>query len=265
MLTIAKISGAGLAALALTIPAATAAVTVDSATGTGFVGKGDVQSALGYNNAELQRNAGSLAFTLQLLAEQALSQSAGQSASESAAQTVTRTVSCVVETKQRTFTNLGTRVGEREGERSGSRTGTRPGTLTGSITSSVAVEARVKNQITGFHLRGLQAQPSFVASGPAVWGDLTLGEWSYTDWSWGDTEWSGWVSEPGQNPADCLRTDRSPHGPEVSELQDVTTVDTTTGGGLVEGAVEYGDVVAGVPAAIPGSVARLFVNGVPLS
>jgi hypothetical protein len=40
-----------------------AAVTFDQATGLGFVGKGDVQDAFGWNNAELQANAGAVTFT----------------------------------------------------------------------------------------------------------------------------------------------------------------------------------------------------------
>lgn len=51
-----------LAAVLLVAPAL-AAVNFDSATGTGFVGKGDVQIALGYNNAQMQAQANSLAFT----------------------------------------------------------------------------------------------------------------------------------------------------------------------------------------------------------
>jgi hypothetical protein len=39
-----------------------ASVTFDPATGTGFVGKGDVQSVLGLNNAGLQAIAGNLKF-----------------------------------------------------------------------------------------------------------------------------------------------------------------------------------------------------------
>jgi len=39
-----------------------AAVTFDPATGEGFVGKGDVQYTFGWNNAQLQSNAGSVAF-----------------------------------------------------------------------------------------------------------------------------------------------------------------------------------------------------------
>jgi hypothetical protein len=48
---------------ALAIPAAAiASVSVD-ASGTGFVGKGDVQNALGWNNATFDRNALSVGFT----------------------------------------------------------------------------------------------------------------------------------------------------------------------------------------------------------
>jgi hypothetical protein len=40
-----------------------ATVTFDSSTGTGFVGKGDVQIAFGWNNQTLQRNAAGVTFT----------------------------------------------------------------------------------------------------------------------------------------------------------------------------------------------------------
>ena len=39
-----------------------ATVTFDPNTGTGFVGKGDVQTVFGWNNGELQRNAGGVSF-----------------------------------------------------------------------------------------------------------------------------------------------------------------------------------------------------------
>lgn len=42
--------------------AANAAVTFDAATGTGFVGKGDVQLVFGWSNAQLQANAGAVTF-----------------------------------------------------------------------------------------------------------------------------------------------------------------------------------------------------------
>ncbi|HMB92682.1 MAG TPA: hypothetical protein VKP65_17655, partial [Rhodothermales bacterium] len=44
-------------------------VTFDPLLGTGFAGKGDVQLALGYNNKQLQDNAGSLVFTASSVSE----------------------------------------------------------------------------------------------------------------------------------------------------------------------------------------------------
>jgi hypothetical protein len=41
-----------------------AAAEIDSSTGTGFVGKGDVQSAFGWNNTALNTNAGDVSFLL---------------------------------------------------------------------------------------------------------------------------------------------------------------------------------------------------------
>lgn len=60
--TILIAAAAVAAALAFATPAA-AAVTFDPATGTGFVGKGDVQLAFGWNNAALQGNAGGVTFS----------------------------------------------------------------------------------------------------------------------------------------------------------------------------------------------------------
>ena len=45
--------------------AMSAAVSFDPTTGTGFVGKGDVQDAFGWNNAGLQANASSVTFTFE--------------------------------------------------------------------------------------------------------------------------------------------------------------------------------------------------------
>ena len=55
------IIAASLAALA--IPAAAMATVGVDANGTGLVGKGDVQTALGWNNTAFDTNAGSVAFT----------------------------------------------------------------------------------------------------------------------------------------------------------------------------------------------------------
>jgi hypothetical protein len=54
---------AALAAVAITATAAYAAVTFDPTTGTGFVGKGDVQLAFGWNNATAQKEAKNVTFT----------------------------------------------------------------------------------------------------------------------------------------------------------------------------------------------------------
>jgi hypothetical protein len=56
------LTAALIAALLLVLPAA-ASVTFDPATGSGFVGKGDVQSAFGWNNPQLQANASSVTFS----------------------------------------------------------------------------------------------------------------------------------------------------------------------------------------------------------
>lgn len=64
---IRRVSRAWAVPLALTLvvglmASAMAAVTFDPATGTGFVGKGDVQQVYGWNNKALQDNAGSVQF-----------------------------------------------------------------------------------------------------------------------------------------------------------------------------------------------------------
>ena len=51
------------AALALTVTPASAVISFDPTTGTGSVGKGDVQTALGWTNKQLQDGAASLRFT----------------------------------------------------------------------------------------------------------------------------------------------------------------------------------------------------------
>ncbi|MFP5115969.1 hypothetical protein ACSU64_27035 [Bacillaceae bacterium C204] len=53
---------AGILSVGLAVSSASAAVSVD-ATGTGFVGKGDVQLAYEWSNSALQKNASGLTFT----------------------------------------------------------------------------------------------------------------------------------------------------------------------------------------------------------
>ena len=56
------IAGMAVAMLAIIPAAASASVTLDPATGTGFVGKGDVQTAYGWNDQKLQLNASGVSF-----------------------------------------------------------------------------------------------------------------------------------------------------------------------------------------------------------
>lgn len=123
---------AGAAALA-TAGAAFAAVTFDPATGTGFVGKGDVQLALGLNNAQLQNQAGSLQFSV---------------------------ASTVVTEASWLCTNTRN---ENTQERSRTTTETVQGVL--------SAVARERNQITGFNLNGYAgggSTSSSVTEGPQL-------------------------------------------------------------------------------------------------
>lgn len=58
-----KLLLAAAAATAMISSAAIASVTFDSNSGTGFVGKGDVQLVFGWNNAQLQSRASGVTFT----------------------------------------------------------------------------------------------------------------------------------------------------------------------------------------------------------
>ena len=109
---------------------ASAAVSFDPATGTGFVGKGDVQLALGLNNAQLQSTP--VVFTV---------------ASDT---TSTWTCSKVV------VTGNGTEKESVQHRHS-----------TTSVAGVVSSQARVRNQITGFLLSGYGAR-TVVSDGPAV-------------------------------------------------------------------------------------------------
>jgi hypothetical protein len=123
---------------------ATAAVTFDPATGTGFVGKGDVQLVYGWNNKALQDNAGNVQF---------------------------RASSIVVTERSWVCTNSNNQnTQERE------RTTT---TTTQGVVSSVA---RERQQITGFNLTGYTAgtsTPTTGTDGPPL-NSCPSGPWSLT-------------------------------------------------------------------------------------
>lgn len=112
----------GLVASIAAVGIAYAAVTFDAENGTGFVGKGDVQTALNLNNAQLQAQADSLEFT---------------------------SVSTVVTEVEWTCTNSNNQ-----------NLQVRERTTTTSIAGVVSSTARVKNQITGFNLTGYSGTPT---------------------------------------------------------------------------------------------------------
>lgn len=99
-----------------------ATVTFNPATGTGFVGKGDVQIAFGWNNAQLQNNARYVTFNWNAV----------------------DTYAAVCEW----VTGEGTR---------GQQTHTVSIPRHTAVNASIAYDARVRNQITGFNLKGYGA------------------------------------------------------------------------------------------------------------
>jgi hypothetical protein len=242
------------ALVALAIPtAAMAAVTLNS-DGTGFVGKGDVQTLFGWNNQMLQKNAESLVFTTKEPASQALSQIATQAATQAATQSVSQDVTCTVETGKKTFHRDGLRDGSRVGSRDGSRSGSRAGALNGNISYDVDYTARKSNQFTGFILKGQKTSPSFAASGAPVLGDTSFGDWSFGAWSLGDTAWGGWDAAPGENPAECLGGN-----PGVTDLVNTVTYGDLVPGDITADAVAYEGIEYGAVSST--GPATLFVNG----
>ena len=116
---------AAAAALAVVSTASYAAVSFDAASGTGFVGKGDVQLAFGWNNSALQRNASGVTFTYSSIENfEAV---------------------CTFVTGEGT---RGEKIHNIEHKKSS------------SVIATVAYDARQRNQITGFNLNGFGATTS---------------------------------------------------------------------------------------------------------
>jgi hypothetical protein len=134
-------------------PGANSLVTLDPSNGTGFVGKGDVQLAFGWNNAQLQKNAGGLSFTY---------------ATEDSYSAVCEWI-----------TGEGTR---------GQKTHDVTHVRTSSVTSQIAYDARVRTQITGFMLRGIESTTE-EGSVPEVDGQCPGNEG--TDGVWVSVEQTG--------------------------------------------------------------------------
>jgi hypothetical protein len=131
-------------AIALTATVAFAAVTFDPITGEGFVGKGEVQEAFGWNNRQLQQNAEDVKFQV--------------------ASIVVTEVTWVCTNSNNDNTQ------ERE------RTTT---TTIGGLLESVG---RERNQITGFYLEGYDGEP--VGGDPVTEGNplnsCPSGPWTLT-------------------------------------------------------------------------------------
>ena len=122
--------------------AAHASVTIN-ADGTGFIGKGNVQTALGYNNSALQTAVDAKPSCSPAAADVAVAgagrhpvrladrhpagvQSGTQSGTQAGTQVVSQDLTC-------TFTNgSGTKTFHRDGVRDGARTGTREGVREGA-------------------------------------------------------------------------------------------------------------------------------------
>ena len=228
-------------AAVLAVPSiASADVTYNPATGVGFVGKGNVQTAFGWNNAALQKNAEAVMFKYSQPAEQTITEDAKQVGTQSAEQTVRRHVSCVVVTGNDRnpveHDRFGARDGERTGERSGSHTGSRSGTVNGTVASAINGDPRQvkgQQQFTGFNLTG-KSEATFTASGEIKWGDDEFGATQYgADPIMSGIEWGGWGqnSDPTDNPASCLSGN--------SNVEDL--VDTTTESPITYGDMKFGD------------------------
>lgn len=128
--------------------AAYAAVTFDPDNGEGFVGKGDVQTALGWNNKQLQDNAASVKFTAE---------------------------STVVTEVSWTCTRF-----DRDGNPT-DQTQERERTTTTTIEGVLSSVARERNQVTGFTLTGYDGDPTETSEteGPAVGSCAT--NWRVTE------------------------------------------------------------------------------------
>ena len=233
--------GTTVAATLMLAPAASAAVTFNETNGTGFVGKGDVQVAFGWNNKQLQTNATGVSFSFTQDATQAVTQAASQTASQTTSQSFTTYVSCNTAEGKKTFYREGNRSGVTTATRDGQREGERAGTLSGAISSALDGDPRQtkgQNQFTGFILKGFAGTPTFTASGDPVYDEPTFGDWIWsTDAVYMDEWTGGWkTTGDGQgSPADCLD----------GEDSDSNIEEDTVRGAVVEGPIEYGQVTYG--------------------
>ena len=99
------------------------------------------------------------------------------------------------------------REGDRTGTRTRSQTGSRTGSLAGSLASTVDYSDKKTGQYTGFFLKDFKSDPTFAPSGEATLNAPVFDAESFDAPELGDVVWGDWQAAPGENPADCLRTD----------------------------------------------------------
>lgn len=135
--------------MALVSTAAWATVTFDPNSGTGFVGKGDVQIAFGWNNSQAQKNANGVSFTYE-----------SDQSYDVTCDWTTVTGGRISKTIYHEATNH----------------------KSTSLSSTIAYDARLKNQYTGYTLIGAGATTTTGDPVPAI-GDACPqgGGWSDSD------------------------------------------------------------------------------------
>ena len=202
---------------ALTVTIAFATVTFDPATGIGFVGKGDVQLALGLNNAQMQNQAGNLAFTYvktdtyQVVNAWATGNPNNPVSLNSHLEIVTTVV---------------------------------------GVNSDVQYDARLRNQVTGFNLKGLIN--SVVTGGTVPQVSPTV---IYTTFTWTSQEWNGqWTVDSTGKKTKVFDT--------VTHTTDQLPAYHDASGILV--LYSEGNNKAVLSATLLESTGTLYVNGKPL-
>jgi len=180
--------------------------------GTGFIGKGEVQSAFNMNNSALQKavEANQFTFSASQSTTQSFSQDikqvgtqsgtqsgteyATESATEYATMPVSQELTCEFtngngtktfhrdgvrdgsRTGDRTGTRVGDRIGTRVGERDGERVGSQAGAQTGSLSADLNVENRKTGQWTGWNVKRWASTPSYSTTGPVSWTTTSLSD-----------------------------------------------------------------------------------------
>lgn len=242
---VAALTVVGVAAASVTFDPTCSLTINGNGNGTGacgFVGKGDVQTALGYNNKQMQSSFESLAFTYRGSATQDLS----QDGTEALTQSRTEVLECDTINGVVTFQ----RDGSRTGSRSGSRDGTREGTISGTVSYSIDYTSRQHNQYDGFLLTSV-GSGSF-DSGSPVWD-----AWVWDSASWGTTTWGNWVPASG-DPASSNNTTIQACYDDGSHINsDVINNGAVTEGAITESAIDYGAIT-------PTGSFTLYVNGVAI-